>query len=41
MTTDNSEQVTAEATETLETEDASAPDKSYREVELEAQLAEL
>lgn len=41
MTTDNTEQVTAEATETLETEDASAPDKSDREVELEAQLAEL
>ena len=40
MTTDNTEQVTAEATETLETEDASAPDKSDREVELEAQLAE-
>ena len=41
MTTDNTEQVTAEATETLETEDASAPDKSDREVELEAQLTEL
>ena len=41
MTTDNTEQVTAEATETLETEDASAPDKSAREVELEAQLTEL
>ena len=41
MTTDNTEQVTAEATETLETEDASTPDKSAREVELEAQLTEL
>jgi len=40
MTTDNTEQVTAEATETLETEGASAPEKSDREVELEAQLAE-
>ena len=41
MTTDNTEQATAEATETVETEDASVSDKSVREVELEAQLAEL
>ena len=50
MTTDNTEQVTAEATETVAvaeqeatqgTENASTPEKSAREVELEAQLTEL
>ena len=50
MTTDNTEQTTAEATETVAvaeqeatqgTENASTPEKSAREVELEAQLAEL
>ena len=50
MTTDNTEQTTAEATETVAvaeqeatqgTENASTPEKSAREVELEAQLTEL
>jgi len=50
MTTDNTEQTTAEATETVAvaeqeatqgTENASTPEKSAREVELEAQLADL
>jgi hypothetical protein len=40
MTTDN-DQAIAEATETVETENASAIDKPAREVELETQIAEL